>query len=275
MIIHMFRCPICSQTLHTEGSSWHCANRHSFDRARSGYVNLLNTKHHLAATIGDSKEMLQHRRIFLETGAYTPLVQATLKMIQAVPRINQNKLAILDAGCGEGYYLGQLAKQIANADFIGTDIAKIGVEMAAKKHSSCQYIVADTNQSLPFLDQTVDITLNMFAPRNMPEFARILKSHGHLLIIIPQPNHLQEFRQTFNLLAIEPNKEAAIVFQAATYFTLKQRQDIRFELTLDGASLEHLILMTPNARFARTLNLSENIPQAQATFSLLLFQKDT
>ena len=68
-------CPVCGETLVREERVWHCKNRHSFDVARSGYVNLLppsaSGKRH-----GDDKHMVAARTAFLSRGYYDHLIGA-------------------------------------------------------------------------------------------------------------------------------------------------------------------------------------------------------
>ena len=67
-------CPVCGGALTLSASAAACANGHSFDRARSGYLNLLLTKQ--SAEPGDSAAMLQSRRAFLQAGFYDAMSSA-------------------------------------------------------------------------------------------------------------------------------------------------------------------------------------------------------
>src|SRR5690606_4067516 len=94
----MYLCPLCQQPLHLSAKQYQCANRHSFDIAREGYVNLLPVQHKNSKDPGDNKDMMQARRDFLHAGWYAPLAQAVSDTV--------TKLApdtLLDLGCGEGY----------------------------------------------------------------------------------------------------------------------------------------------------------------------------
>src|SRR5258708_31322560 len=106
---NLLTCPVCQQHVTKVGNMLKCANSHTFDIAKEGYVNL-----QLKKLPGDTKEMLVARRDFLERGYYTPLSNNINEMIyhylcteeqvgESLPHIN-----VLDAGCGEGYYLGRL-----------------------------------------------------------------------------------------------------------------------------------------------------------------------
>jgi hypothetical protein len=102
-LTHLLTCPFCQLTLSESGNTFVCANNHTFDIAREGYVNLLRKKQ-----LGDTKEMLVARRQFLEQGYYQPLSDQLNELIYA--HLSSSALRVLDAGCGEGYYLGCLQR---------------------------------------------------------------------------------------------------------------------------------------------------------------------
>ena len=91
-------CPVCGAPLRREEKICRCENRHCFDLARSGYVNLLPPspagKRH-----GDDKRMVAARTAFLSRGYYAPLISAVAEVCAGLDR---TPLRIVDAGCGEG-----------------------------------------------------------------------------------------------------------------------------------------------------------------------------
>jgi 23S rRNA (guanine745-N1)-methyltransferase len=220
-----------------------CVNRHSFDVAREGYVNLL-TGRQKAGHKGDTPEMLAARRRFLEAGFYEPLRRRLAKQVQAwAPRV------VAEIGCGEGYYLGGVAEALPQARCLGTDIAKAGVRLAAKRYPRAAWAVADTNRLVPLPDASADVLLDVFAPRNAAEFARVLRPTGHLLVVIPAPEHLAELRQVQPLLAIQAGKRQAVEATMASHFTLQSVETITVPLRADGTTVADLVAMTPNAWF--------------------------
>ncbi len=126
-------CPVCGNDLDISENSYICRNNHCFDIAKSGYVNLLLSKHSGKSIHGDNKLMLQARRNFLEKGYYSPLRDELCAMVSR----NFSGGVILDAGCGEGYYTSAVYDALRQAevpvDIYGIDISKIAVEMAAKR----------------------------------------------------------------------------------------------------------------------------------------------
>jgi 23S rRNA (guanine745-N1)-methyltransferase len=57
-------CLICRLDLAVGGDALVCANRHSFDLARGGHVNLLFGDRRRPAAGGDTAEQLRHRAAF-------------------------------------------------------------------------------------------------------------------------------------------------------------------------------------------------------------------
>jgi len=248
-----------------------CETGHSFDLAREGYVNLLVGKR--PAITGDSAAMIAARRAFLARGHYAPLVQAVAGAAAgAQPQV------VADAGCGEGYYLGALAgtPEFSGARFYGTDISKPAIVAAAKAYPGMMFAVADTNGLLPFADHSVDVLIDVFAPRNAGEFARVVRPGGRLVVAIPGADHLAELRTRFHMLAIEPNKAEKIVSQMAG-FVLEGRREVRASFDLSGEALQELVGMTPSIRHldeeGRRALTEAGVTTAHAQFEVLAFSR--
>ena len=183
----IWQCPQCKQTLDLKGQSWRCASGHTFDRAKEGYVNLLPVQQKRSREPGDSAEMLNARRRFLEAGYYAPLVDAICAQLAPVAGEDNRGL---DVGCGEGYYARRLAESGWLAENIsGVDIAKAGVRLAAKKLPDAHFAVA-SSYHLPVSDNSVDAILRVFAPGPTEELCRVMKPGGILLDVSPGPDHL-------------------------------------------------------------------------------------
>lgn len=286
--LSILTCPVCGAALTREHSSpfLQCISRHTFDLAREGYVNLL-----LKKLPGDTKEMLLARRSFLSHGYYEPLSQAINTLVlqylsqQAEQSHELASINILDAGCGEGYYLGRLKEYLADLPswgekqccYLGFDISKEAVKMAAKRYKAPTFVVANINQQLVLASSSIAVLLNIFAPRNPGEFARVLAPRGLLLIVIPSPIHLLSLRSVLPLLTIEADKQQRVIAQFADSFTLLETSTLEYEIVLENEELLQLVHMTPNH-----WHLSESTQQMLQTmqdmrtevgFICLLFQK--
>jgi 23S rRNA (guanine745-N1)-methyltransferase len=136
----MWSCPTCANPLELESKQWHCSNRHSFDVAKEGYVNLLlaNQKH--STDPGDNRLMINARRAFLQQDYYLPLalhIAALLAKSVESNSVKPDKLRLHDAGCGEGYYLDRVVDSLAHQEIdvagTGNDISKTAIAKASKK----------------------------------------------------------------------------------------------------------------------------------------------
>ena len=188
-------CPVCSKSLIPYGRSFSCANRHTFDTAKEGYVNLLLAHKKKSTDPGDSKAMLLSRRTFLERGFYGPLVQALAEKIRTVFPQPDKSLSILDAGCGEGYYAGKLMELLGeHAQLVGMDISKAAMQLSAKRYPAMRTAVA-SSYAIPLPDDSVDVVIRVFAPASDDEIARVLKPGGLYLWVYPGAKHLFALRE--------------------------------------------------------------------------------
>ncbi|WP_160154213.1 23S rRNA (guanine(745)-N(1))-methyltransferase [Microbulbifer sp. ALW1] len=183
----IWQCPHCKQSLELHNRSWRCASGHSFDCAKEGYVNLLPVQQKRSREPGDSAEMLNARRNFLEAGHYQPLAEAIGALLA---NLGNSHAVLLDVGCGEGYYSRALqAYGWRQEQICGIDIAKAGVRLASKKQKAAHFAVA-SSYHLPVADGSVDAILRVFAPGPVEELVRVLKPGGVLLDVSPGPEHL-------------------------------------------------------------------------------------
>lgn len=189
-------CPLDAAPLHREGSAWRCAAGHSFDIASQGYINLLPVQHKRSRDPGDSKLMVAARRRFLKAGFYQPIATAVSQAL-LMDAASGTTLSCLDAGCGEGYYLRQLATAVPGEPtlaLLGLDISRWAVLSAAKQDQNTCWVVG-SNASLPVQTGTLDRVQCIFGFPVYAEFARVLKPGGQLLMVDPGPDHLRELRE--------------------------------------------------------------------------------
>ncbi len=249
---HHLQCPVCRQPLQPSTKGFQCTNAHSFDAARQGYVNLLLSHQKHSKEPGDSPDMIRSRRLFLNQGFYNPL---SLGLNQAIAATSLKKslqpLAILDAGCGEGFYLQNLKDfltqerwcQSADA-YYGVDISKYGVRQATQRDKDITWIVA-SSADLPFRDSCLDLLISIFAPVHFDEFARVLKPRGELVLLTPGMNHLKHLREVIYKVVRE-RSQAPILEQNQAYFSLTEVTPVTYETRLQSQTeILNLLAMTP------------------------------
>ena len=252
-------CPLDGAPLQRQGGSLRCADGHCFDLAAQGYVNLLPVQNKRSLDPGDSKEMVAARRRFLEAGHYQPIADAVAQAVLA-GAVPGRTLTCLDAGCGEGYYLRQLAATAAAEAhplaLAGLDISKWAVQAAAKRDlhdarsqagpspSPSTTWVVGSNAGLPVLPGTLDRVLCMFGFPVYGEFARVLRRGGELLQVDAGPEHLRELREVI-YPTLKPERPAAR--QAPAGFEHLGTDTLRFPVHVDGAApIADLLAMTPH-----------------------------
>ncbi|MGZ8163338.1 MAG: 23S rRNA (guanine(745)-N(1))-methyltransferase [Methylobacter sp.] len=239
-------CPVCGELLHLNQSagSYQCQNRHCFDLAKEGYLNLLPVQYKGSKEPGDNKQMMMARREFLEAGFYEPMAKAVAMIVTANSPKDQ-PVNLLDVGCGEGYYSRNVAGHCKNSDQIalhGIDIAKYAIAAAAKKQPDARFIVASSNR-LPYPDQYFDFLLKVFAPANDEELNRVLKPSGHLLTVTPGPRHLWQLKE----FIYADVREHALEIDLPQGFEQLDTQRIRYSITPNAEQRIALLQMTPFA----------------------------
>lgn len=238
-------CPLDGDPLQREGTAWRCAGGHNFDVARQGYVHLLPVQKKRSRDPGDSKEMVAARRRFLNAGFYQSIAEAVARVaLDGVPE--GATLSCLDAGCGEGYYLRQLAGQAGETrtlEILGLDISKWAVQAAARQDKLPGWVVG-SNANLPVLPGSVDRLLCMFGFPVYPEFARVMRPGGKLIQVDAGPDHLRELRE---IIYPEVKSEPDKTLQVPDGFHRLNTDTLRFPLSLTGAEeIADLLAMTPH-----------------------------
>ncbi len=277
-------CPVCGVQLAQMDNTLKCPQAHSFDIAREGYVNLLLSGRKRPKILGDTRDMLRARRDFLAQGFYDPLSDAINERVyDYLQKLGDapSPTCIADVGCGEGYYLGRLKRhldhQLAHGDvrYFGIDISKQAAKLAAKRYKEICFVVADVNQKLLFLDHTVHVLTNIFAPRNTAEFDRVVTHDGLVLVVIPGPRHLASLSELNILsLGIEPDKQKHVIEQLTGVFTQTGEQIVTYKIHLDNKSLVNLIQMTPNYwhSSSETWDHVETIENVQTEVSFIVLE---
>lgn len=241
-------CPVCWQSLARVGMVFRCGSGHSFDVARDGYVNLLLPQQRHSKDPGYSQAMIAGRRDFFATGHYQRLADEIAGLIRAnLPA--EGTSVVIDAGCGEGYYLRRLRMALAGqappirAVLCGLDISRHAVRAAAKRDPESLYAVAGTYQ-MPALPGRADLLLSHFSPVSADDFRRVVRPGGTVLTGGPGPGHLYSFKELiYDAPAMhEPSEPLA----GQDGFELASRHQIRYKIALRGpGQVASLLAMTP------------------------------
>jgi len=241
----------CHQPLAREERRVVCARGHSFDVARSGYINLLQPQDRRSKQPGDTADAVAARRRLHDRGVTKPLRDAIAAMVNA-----GDDDVVLDAGCGDGFYLGSLI-----GERHGVDISLPAIEAAAKRYPDCEWIVANADRFVPYAGATFTCALSITARMNSGEFRRVLRDDGRLLIAIPAPDDLVELR------GVGRDRIERTIETFANEFTLLDRRRASTTADLDRDAVHDVLLSIYRPREI------ERVEAMRVTFSLdlLLF----
>lgn len=239
-------CPVCHNPLVRHERVLSCARGHSFDIASKGYVHLLLSQDKHSKDPGDSKEMAQARKRFLDKGYYAPLAQALCdETKKLLPQNTPESPLVVDAGCGDGYYTHALHRSFVESSMAiqlyGLDISKEAIRLAAGRCKEINFVVASLFK-IPLLSEAAHVLINAFAPASDSEFARVLKKQGHLVTVIPGRDHLFELKSVlYEKPYLNDEKEPEL----PSFTREKQVRVKQFIHIPSPEDLQDLVLMTP------------------------------
>lgn len=276
-VAEVLACPECGHQVRPHGRSLHCANRHSFDIARQGYVSLLTG----ASTkmTGDTAAMLDARGTFQHSGHFATISEAVVAALRTAgvatspamtseppaisgstetaaanpPGADQHRTdlpsgeILLDIGAGTGYYLSHVLDALPTARGIALDVSKAAGRRGARAHPRAAAVVADAWRGLPVRDGTLEAALSVFAPRNPAAVAAALRGDGCYVVVTPTPSHLEELIEPLGMVQVDPDKERRLDSTMSGYFDTVERHVVEYPMRLGHADIARLVAMGPSA----------------------------
>ena len=238
----LFICPVCRKPLSVIGRSYKCENGHCFDIASEGDANLLPANKKNSKIPGDDKDMAAARSEFLSKDYYRCLKD---RLCDIMGSLAADSVNILDTGCGEGYYTSHIFQYLTergiDVHLAGTDISKVILKKAARREKRAEYAVC-SSYDLPVADKSIDILLNCFSPLALSEFARVLKSGGRFVYVVPGKRHLWGLKQVLYDVPYE-NEEKMTPYEGFRYLSVEHAED---EIHLSSqVDIEAMFTMTP------------------------------
>lgn len=214
-----------------DGRRFVCERGHSFDVARSGYVNLLQPQERRAKVPGDAVEAVAARRRLHDRGVTGPLLAGLREALRA-----SAEDVVLDAGCGEGFYLGSLA-ETAGFEGHGIDISTRAIDMAARRYPGGQWVVANADRMIPYADASFSVVMSITARMNPGEFRRVLRDDGRLVVAVPAPDDLIELRG-----AGRQDRVTRTIETFTPAFELIAQTNIKTEASLDAEAVRDVLV---------------------------------
>ena len=250
----MLLCPVrgCRDELVRNDRQLVCARGHSFDVARSGYVNLLQPQDRRSKEPGDSVAAVEARRRLHDRGITAPLLEGIAAFLE--PSAED---VVLDAGSGDGFFLGSLARRFGFPGH-GLDISTQAIDLAARRYPECEWIVANADRELPYSAGSFSAVLSITGRRNPPEFRRVLRDRGRLLVAVPAPDDLIELRGRGR------DRSVRTVQEFEEHFTVTSQRRVTCQADLDAAAIDDVLHSIYRPLGARTTE------PMRVTFSLEL-----
>lgn len=239
--IDMLRCPHCGGGLELGEGSARCAAGHSFDVARQGYLNLLPGNARTGSA--DTAAMVRARVDFLAAGHYAPIATAV-----ADAAAGAGAGAVIDVGAGTGYYLAAVLERLPGARGLALDISKHALRVAARAHPRSGAAGCDAWAGLPVGDGAAELAINVFAPRDPAELARVLAPGGALVVVTPNPGHLGELVAAVGMLTVQERKRERLAGKLGALFEPAAETAVEHELVLGHGDVAALVAMGPSAR---------------------------
>lgn len=232
-----------------------CVNRHSFDIARSGYVNLLQP----SKNPGDSKEVVAARRRWLQTGGEDFVLSGARVSSPA-----------LDVGCGEGSHLASLNPEEGH----GVDLSVHAVDLAARTYPQHHWVVANADRFLPYADKSFATVLSITSRLNPEEFRRVMRDDGTLMVALTAPDDLRELRAILHGEATDRDRVQRTVDMFAPLFSLAKHDRVTTRAMLTRADIDNVLASSYRGSRKREREKLEGLDTLEVTLSrdLLVFR---
>jgi 23S rRNA (guanine745-N1)-methyltransferase len=249
-LVAALRCPHCGATLGLTARTATCPLGHAFDLAKQGYLNLLADG--AGGIEGDSAAMVEARSDFLRQGHYAPIREA---LVEAAPG---NGL-VVEVGAGTAYYLAGVVEAVPGRTGLALDVSRYAARRAARVSPRIGSVVCDAWRELPLRDGVAQVLLNVFAPRNAAEMARVLAPGGTLLVVTPNQGHLAELIDVLGLVRVDGDKDRRLADTLAGLFHHTGSRSVETTLRLERTAVRQLVAMGPSARHIDPVALDDRL----------------
>lgn len=253
-LIPLLVCPVCRADLAGSDTGLRCTAGHGFDIARQGYVNLASGLGR-AALGGDSAAAVAARTEFLTMGHFALLAAELARLAH----VYWPGGLVIDAGAGPGYYLTGVLDALAPARGLALDSSAAALRRAARAHPRAVAVGWDLREPWPVRDGVAGLVLNVFAPRNAAEFARVLRPDGALLVVVPGPDHLDPLVDALGLINVDVLKPIRLAATLDPRFVAVSEHRVAGTAMLGRDEIRAVVAMGPNAKHFDDVTLRERI----------------
>lgn len=228
-------CPLCLGGLTLSGGSAVCDAKHSYDLSAKGYINFAPWQNQ--RDFAYNKALFECRRRVFADGFYSPVLDAIMPLLLGAG-------TVLDVGCGEGWYSGEMSRNLPDARILGVDLSRDAIALAAGQ-SGAAFVVGDLKR-LPVMDHTMDAVVDVLTPSDYAEFSRVLKPQGRFIKVIPQADYLTEIRQLVkDRLQNAEYSNQRVLEHLQKHARVKEQIAVRKEYSITREQAECFLRMTP------------------------------
>lgn len=260
-------CPHCMRELSLGDAVLECPHGHTFDIARQGYVSLLGARSR--TDTADTASMVDARARFMDAGYYDGVAASASDILRGM--LPPDVLGpIADVGAGTGWLLEQLLGSLPGRSGIAIDSSKHAARRSARAHPRIASVVADAWSRLPLADGSCSAVISFFAPRNVPEFRRVLHDRGTCLVITPTAEHLGEIREALRLVGIENEKDQRVGIAFREAFTCTVDESVVSTMRLGHAGVADLARMGPSAHHTTAQGIESAVAGLPETVDVTL-----
>ena len=260
-LVSLLRCPHCRADLELAGRAVTCPNRHSFDVARQGYLNLLPGD--ARTGMGDTAAMVAARAAFLGTGNYGEIMDAVAAAAAFADQDSPSDVGgdgcCIELGAGTGHYLSRVLDAVPRRMGLALDVSTHAARRAARAHPRMGAVVCDARAPLPVRSSVAALVLSVFAPRNGSEIARVLRPGGAVVVVAPTAAHLAELVQTLGLISVDQRKQQRLERQLDPFLSAESARRVAQVMRLEHPDIEALVAMGPSARHTDPATMRERI----------------
>ena len=274
-VVGYLRCPHCAADLRSDGATLVCATGHRHDIARQGYVSLLPGG--ARASTADSAAMVAARAAFFARGHFAPLVDALAVEAQRLGGSGPPG-CVVDLGAGPGQYLAAVLERLPDRVGVALDLSKHAARRAARAHPRGGAVVCDIWRPLPVRSGAAALVLDVFAPRNGEQIARMLHPGGALVVVTPTAEHLAAIVGPLGLLSVDDDKPARVHQQLSAHLQFERERALAFDMPLRAPDIAALVAMGPSAwhvdpeRIARQVGAMDDPLRVTASVTLSVYR---
>lgn len=254
----------CGLPLNPEERGYRCSRGHSYDIARSGYINLLQPQDKKSVSAGDSSAAVDARARLIAEGVGQSVITEVVRCSKSVTVASDGVVADLGAGSGDALAAAASGRSWSG---IGIDLSVAAARHAARRFPHLTWVVANADRRLPLVDGAVSFLISLHGRRNPFECARVLGVSGVLFVALPAPDDLIELRRVVQGAGVARSRIDAVLQEHEPFFRPVEQFTTRERHTLDQRALKDLLTGTYRGARKRAGPLVESLTAMDVTLA--------